>query len=62
MDEVVVLKLIAENPKITQKQIAEEIKKSERTVKTITVSLEENGFIAREGGKRFGYWKILKEI
>ena len=62
LDEAIVLKLIKENPKITQKQIAEEIKKSERTVKTITVSLEENGFIAREGGKRFGYWKILKDI
>lgn len=62
LDESVVLKLIAENPKITQKQIAEKINKSERTVKTITVSLEENGFIAREGGKRFGYWKILKDI
>lgn len=62
LDEAIVLKLIEGNPKITQKQIAEEIKKSERTVKTITVSLEENGFIAREGGKRFGYWKILKDI
>ncbi len=62
LDESIVLKLIEENPKITQKQIAEEIKKSERTVKTITVSLEEKGFIAREGGKRFGYWKILKDI
>ena len=62
LDEIVVLKLIAENPKITQNQIAEKINKSERTVKTITVSLEEKGFIAREGGKRFGYWKILKDI
>lgn len=62
LDEAIVLKLIEDEPKITQKQIAEKIKKSERTVKTITVSLEENGFIAREGGKRFGHWKILKDI
>lgn len=60
LDENAVLCLLKENPKITQKQLAEKINKSERTIKTITVSLEQKGFIAREGGKRFGYWKILK--
>ncbi len=62
LDEIAVLKLIQQNSQITQKQIAEEMKKSERTVKNITVSLVEKGFIAREGGKRFGFWKLLKEI
>jgi hypothetical protein len=32
--------------------------KSERTVKRITVALEEKGLIERIGGKRFGYWKV----
>ena len=41
-----------------KEQIAEKIGKSERTVKTIMNSLEEKGVISREGGKRFGYWKL----
>ncbi len=61
LDESIVLNLLKDNPKTTQKELAEKIQKSERTIKTITVSLEEKGFIAREGGKRFGYWKILKK-
>ena len=32
--------------------------KLERTVKRITVALEEKGLIERIGGKRFGYWKV----
>ena len=58
LDETLVLNLLKKNPKITQKQIAQEISKSERTVKTITTSLEKKGIISREGGKRFGYWKV----
>ena len=44
--------------KMTQKQLAESINKSERTIKTITASLEEKGVITRINGKRFGYWKV----
>ena len=58
LDETLVLNLLKKNPKITQKQIVQEISKSERTVKTITTSLEKKGIISREGGKRFGYWKV----
>ena len=58
LDESAVLQLIADNPKITQKQIAEAIKKSERTVKSITVSLQEKGLIFRKNGKRNGSWEL----
>ena len=58
LDESAVLQLIADNPKITQKQIAEAIKKSERTVKSITVSLQEKGLISRKNGKRNGSWEL----
>lgn len=60
LDEGTVLNLIKNDSKITQMQIAEKIKKSDRTVKRIIASLQQKGFIAREGGKRFGYWKTLK--
>ncbi len=62
LEERVVLNLLKENPKITQKQISIGIKKSDRTVKRIILSLQEKEIIVREGGKRFGYWKILKDI
>lgn len=58
LDENAVLHLIKNNSKITQQQIAELIGKSDRTVKRIISSLEEKGLISREGGKRFGFWKI----
>ena len=58
LDELSVLKLLREDGKMTQKQLAESINKSERTIKTITASLEEKGVITRINGKRFGYWKV----
>ena len=58
LDETTVLNLLKSDGKLTQKKIAESIKKSERTVKTITASLEKKGLITRANGKRFGYWKV----
>jgi len=58
LDEIAVLNLLKTDGKLTQKKIAESIEKSERTVKTITVSLEKKGLIERVNGKRFGYWKV----
>ena len=59
LEEMATLQVIQRNPHITQKQIAAEIGKSERTVKTITVHLTQKGMIARRNGKRDGYWEIL---
>lgn len=58
LDEITVLNLLKSDGKLTQKKIAELIGKSERTVKTITTSLEKKGFITRINGKRFGYWNV----
>ena len=58
LDEATVLNLLKSDGKITQKKISEKIKKSERTVKTITASLEKKGLITRINGKRFGYWQV----
>lgn len=35
------------------------IGKSERTVKTRTVELQEKGYLRRENGKRNGRWEVL---
>lgn len=60
LEEATVLLLVQKNPSITQKQIAAQIGKSERTVKTITVNLVGKGILIRRNGKRNGYWEIIK--
>lgn len=58
LEETVVLNLIRNEPQITQDKIASSIGKSSRTVKRTIDSLKEKGIISREGGKRFGHWKV----
>lgn len=59
LEEAAIIKEIINNPSITQKEIAMRIGKSERTVKTRTVEMQEKGLISRENGKRNGNWKVL---
>ena len=47
---------------LTQKQLAEKLGKSERTVKNRTKVLQEKGYIKRLGGKRNGRWELLVEL
>lgn len=61
LEEIAVLNLIIKTPNITQKQLALEIGKSERTVKTITLNLSEKGIMRRVNGKRNGYWEIISD-
>ena len=58
LEEIAVLRVVQTNPTATQKQMAATIGKSERTVKSITVSLQEKGILRRVGGKRDGRWEI----
>ena len=62
LEELAVLRIIAANPTITQKDLAALIGKSERTIKTRTVALQEKGYLRRSGGKRNGRWEVLIEI
>ncbi len=61
LEEVAVLRIVQQNPTATQKVIAREIGKSERTVKTITVHLQEKGILQRVNGKRNGRWEMTDE-
>ena len=61
-EELAIIQEIKKNPAITQRELASAIGKSERTVKTRTVEMQEKGLIFRENGKRNGKWKILVEI
>lgn len=62
LEELAILKNISENPSITQKQLAEKIGKSERTIKSKTIELQEKGYIRRLNGKRNGSWELLVQI
>ena len=60
LEEVAVLRIMHGNPSATQKEIATAIGKSERTVKTITVALQEKLIVKRVNGKRNGYWEFIE--
>ena len=62
LEEVAVLNIIQQDPHATQTYIASQIRKSERTVKTITARLVEQGILKRVNGKRNGYWEITKHL
>lgn len=62
LEERAVLNCLLSNAKITQQEIAEQIRKSTRTVKRIMASLSEKQLIARKNGKRNGRWEILIEL
>lgn len=61
LEEVAVLRIVQKNPSATQKEIAAEIGKTERTVKSITIALQEKNILQRVNGKRNGYWSIVDE-
>ncbi|MDR2467267.1 MAG: Fic family protein [Prevotellaceae bacterium] len=58
LEEHFVLEFLKHNPKATQKEIAIHVHKSERTIKTITIALQQKGLIERKNGKRDGFWHI----
>jgi fido (protein-threonine AMPylation protein) len=62
LEEHVVLEYLKVNPRATQKEIAIQIRKSERTVKTITASLQQKGLLKRLNGKRNGYWSVTNNL
>jgi DNA-binding CsgD family transcriptional regulator len=60
LEEYFVLDFLKDNPNATQKDIATHIRKSERTVKTLTSNLQEKKLLERRNGKRHGYWVVIK--
>lgn len=62
LEEIAIMKELKKNPSVTQKELAGIIGKSERTIKTRTVEMQEKGLIRRENGKRSGRWEVLVKI
>ena len=61
LEEVAVLRIVQKKPSATQKEIAAEIGKSERTIKSITIALQEKSILQRVNGKRNGFWRIVDD-
>ena len=59
LEDMAVIRLISENPVITQKELVNATGKSISTVKRIMSSLQEKGYIRRVNGKRYGKWEVL---
>ena len=60
-DELDIVRLIKENPSITQSELQKKTGISLGTIKRILPKLQEKGILVRVGGKRFGKWIIKNE-
>ena len=59
MEEIALLNVLKIDAKITQVELAEKLGISLRTLKRMTISLQKKGYLAREGGRKNGVWKVL---
>ena len=53
-----IFKIIIENPRLTQVEIAVALGISERTTKRLIKYMIESGKLERIGGRRYGYWVV----
>jgi len=59
--EKALLQFLKKAPTATQKMIAGEIGKSERTVKSMTKPLQERSLLARRHGRKAGTWEAQED-
>lgn len=59
LEQQAIINIIKNNPLVKQDEIAKQINKSIRTVKTRIVEMQDKGLIARKNGKRNGEWIVL---
>ena len=62
LEELIILKHIAEEPCVKQSELAKITGKSLSTVKRIMDVLQEKGYVRRVNGKRYGKWEVLVDI
>ena len=56
-----IIDIIKKDPHVTQLKMVEELKVPRRTLQRKMTELQDMGKIVRVGGKRYGYWDIIKE-
>lgn len=55
-----IVEMIQENPKVTQADMAEEIRISKRAVQKSIREMADKGIIERVGAAKGGYWKVIQ--
>ena len=58
LEEQAIINILKVNGTITQDEIAKQINKSSRTVKTRMIEMQEKGLIERKNGKKNGEWVV----
>ena len=58
LEEQAIINILKINPATTQEEIAVQINKSLRTVKTYMAEMQEKGLIERKNGKKNGEWYV----
>jgi len=58
--EDALLRLLATNPRMTQKQLADQLDLTERGVRYLTDKLQQLGVLQRQGGKKAGQWVVVQ--
>ena len=58
LEEQAIINILKTNPSTTQEEIARQINKSLRTVKTYMAEMQEKGLIERKNGKKNGEWVV----
>ena len=58
LEEQAIINILKVNPATNQEEIAKQINKSVRTVKTYMAEMQEKGLIERKNGKRNGEWIV----
>ena len=58
LEEQAIINILKINPATTQEEIAKQINKSLRTVKTYMRKMQEKGLIERKKGKKNGEWQV----
>ena len=58
LEEQAVINILKTNPTTTQEEIAMQIRKSLRTVKTYMAEMQKKGLIERKNGKKNGEWIV----
>lgn len=62
LEELALLRLLAEHPGFTQRELQEKTGRSLRTIKRTMIALQNKGYIQRTGGKRYGKRQVLVDF
>lgn len=56
--ELSILRLLAENPRLTRIELAEKTGLSDNGVKKIISNMKTSGWLERQGSNKAGYWEV----